>query len=96
MAKSTLGSKGSSSKITGRNKGKGKNTSPVIVNTKTPAKPTSVRLIGDDKVILGRIVQEINELSNGTLSESDTIRALIRYGEKAKIADIFQAYKDGL
>jgi len=96
MAKRVLGSKGSRSKITGRNKETSKKTSPVIVKTKTPIKPTSVRLIGDDKMILRRIVQEINELSNSTLSESDTIRALIRYGKKAKTVDIFQAYKDWL
>ncbi len=76
---------------------KEKQPKPRLVNkSKAAPTPTSVRLTGDDKVILSNLVKGINHLSNSRLSESDTIRALIRYCENAEINDIFQSYKDGL
>lgn len=63
---------------------------------KTNAKPTSVRLTADDKAILNYLVREINGVSKTKISESDTIRALIRFSENSPIESIFKAYKDGM
>jgi len=74
------------------------NVTPMGFSTpdKASVKPTSVRLTADDKAIFTRIVRDINGVSKTKMSESDTIRAIVRFSENIPIERIFKAYKAGM
>ncbi len=64
--------------------------------SKASNNPTSIRLTSDDRAIFNRIVKELNGVSKSKVSESDTMRALVRFSENIAIDRIYKAYKDGL
>jgi len=64
--------------------------------SKASNNPTSIRLTSDDRAIFNRIVKELNGVSKSKVSESDAMRALVRFSENISIDRIYKAYKDGL
>jgi hypothetical protein len=62
----------------------------IFLNNKTLS-PTSIRLSGDDRENLQKIVRAVNEVSRSQISTTKVVRALLQIGTTLEPRDILDA-----